>query len=103
MRHRTVQREFEVSPRIVLNGLRAAGIEEDLSTLCRLLRQADVTLDEVAREIDFEDVYAAAYEEDDLDGAEQAAAGEIGRQIHDWLEERLAPVIEMATEFHLPC
>lgn len=97
MRHRSVQPVFEITPRLVLGGLLAAGVEEDRAQLCARLREADVTLDEIAQELDFDDIYAAAYAEDNIDDAEAAAAAEIGRQIRDWLCDRLGARLERET------
>jgi hypothetical protein len=89
MRLRHVQHSFEVSPAVILDGICAARPEMHRSEMCRLLRELDVGLDEIALELDLEEIYARALECDDLDEARQAASREIAAQISEWLEERL--------------
>jgi hypothetical protein len=68
--------------------------------MCRLLRESDVGLDEIALELDLEEIYARALEHDDLDEARQAASREIASQISGWLEERLGLAVEEEVRMH---
>jgi len=89
MRLRHVQQSFEVSPAVILDGICAARPGMHRSDICHILKESEVGLDEIALELDFEEIYARALECDDLDEARQAASREIAAQISEWLEERL--------------
>ena len=88
MRLRHVQNNFEVTPAVILDGLCAARPDMNRSDLCRILRKSNIGLDEIARELDLDEIYARALEHDDLEDARQAAIREISDQMSEWLEGR---------------
>jgi len=100
MRLRHVQNNFEVTPAVILDGLCAARPDINRSDLCRILRKSNIGLDEIARELDLEEIYARALEHDDLEEARQAAIMEISDQISEWLEERFDLGLDEEVEMH---
>jgi predicted kinase len=100
MRLRHVQHSFEVTPAVILDGICAARPDMHRSEICRLLRESDVGLDEIALELDFEEIYARALERDVLEDAMEAASREIAFQISEWLEERLGLASDQEVRMH---
>ena len=100
MRLRHVQNTFEVTPGVILDGFCAAKPEMNRSDVCRILRKSNVGLDEIALKLDLDEIYARAFEQDNLEEARQAAIMEISDQISEWLEERFDLGLDEEVEMH---